>query len=620
MNHRRSGQDIPMKRNRLIADLIGQPRVLATVTLMCCSSLSVVSVHGQDTGTETAPAEATPPAPPTTPLPPGAPPLLPTEMKDTNNPGQADLDEAVLKRIDAESNEDLEAVASLIESALAKGLDEENQSFAKKMLGSIQLQRGQGLAAAMTRMRGRRALQLRDEAIRVLEQAIINDPALAEAHMMIARLNLLPDGDKDRIAEATSAAIELLEDDPKERSTAYLLRAVTQDKIADQLADLSQAIELDPTNAEAVRQRAGLRLQEGKFDEAVEDLQKVLELDPTNEQIAAATVQQLVEMGRADDAIELLSKTIQAQPSEGLYRLRALLFTNMDREEEALADLNKALAMQPKDPIALLQRAEIALRRDDVKDAKRDLDAAIDLAPQVEQLDQAIVVRCFIAVEEGRMADAINDMKLLIDRSPDDVYRQLQLANLYLQDDRPRQAIDMLSGVLDRDPNNASVLRSRGDAYLAVGDHAEAIADYEKALTNLDEDNEGDAIILPSVLNNLAWVLATSPKDDVRNGARSLELGLRAVELTKEEEAHILSTLAAGYAETGDFENARKWSEKAVEAAKKEIEEGADEESVQINQLQEELDSYKSEKPWREKQDTEENQVPLLSPDDLIDT
>ncbi|MCC9657871.1 tetratricopeptide repeat protein [Rhodopirellula sp. JC737] len=609
-----------MKRNRLIADLIGQPRVLATVTLMCCSSLSVVSVHGQDTGTETAPAEATPPAPPTTPLPPGAPPLLPTEMKDTNNPGQADLDEAVLKRIDAESNEDLEAVASLIESALAKGLDEENQSFAKKMLGSIQLQRGQGLAAAMTRMRGRRALQLRDEAIRVLEQAIINDPALAEAHMMIARLNLLPDGDKDRIAEATSAAIELLEDDPKERSTAYLLRAVTQDKIADQLADLSQAIELDPTNAEAVRQRAGLRLQEGKFDEAVEDLQKVLELDPTNEQIAAATVQQLVEMGRADDAIELLSKTIQAQPSEGLYRLRALLFTNMDREEEALADLNKALAMQPKDPIALLQRAEIALRRDDVKDAKRDLDAAIDLAPQVEQLDQAIVVRCFIAVEEGRMADAINDMKLLIDRSPDDVYRQLQLANLYLQDDRPRQAIDMLSGVLDRDPNNASVLRSRGDAYLAVGDHAEAIADYEKALTNLDEDNEGDAIILPSVLNNLAWVLATSPKDDVRNGARSLELGLRAVELTKEEEAHILSTLAAGYAETGDFENARKWSEKAVEAAKKEIEEGADEESVQINQLQEELDSYKSEKPWREKQDTEENQVPLLSPDDLIDT
>ncbi|MEP4684946.1 MAG: tetratricopeptide repeat protein, partial [Rhodopirellula bahusiensis] len=461
---------------------------------------------------------------------------------------------------------------------------------------------------------------VRDEALRVLDQAIENDPKLAEAHMLIARLNLLPDGDEERIAKATSAAIELLQDDPKELSTAYLLRAMTQDESEDQLADLTKAIELDPSNAEAVRQRAGLRMQEGDFDEAVEDLQKVLELDPTNEQIAAATVQQLVELDRADDALALLSKTIQARPSEGLYRLRALLYTNMDREDDALADLNKALAMQPKDPIALLQRAEISLRRDDVKDAKRDLDAAIDLAPQVEQLDQAIVVRCFIAVEEGRMADAINDMKILIDRSPDDVYRQLQLANLYLQDDRPRQAIDMLSGVLDRDPKNASVLRSRGDAYLAVGDHAEAIADYEKALTNLDADDEADAIILPSVLNNLAWVLATSPKDEVRNGARSLELGLRAVEMTEEAEGHILSTLAAGYAETGDFENAKKWSEKAVEAAQKELEEGANEESVQLKQLQEELESYRGNEPWREKQDTEENQIPLLSPDDLIDT
>ncbi|KLU05841.1 TPR repeat protein [Rhodopirellula islandica] len=614
MNHRRSGQRSLMNLYRPFADTLGHPRVLAGVAVLCFSALPVDSVQGQESVTEQAPA------PPVTPVPPGAPPLLPSQMKQSTDPGQADLDEAVLKRIDAESNEDLEAVASLIESALAKGLDDENQSFAKKMLGSIQLQRGQGMAGAMTRMRGRRALQMRDEALRVLDQAIENDPELAEAHMLIARLNLLPDGDEERIAKATSAAIELLQDDPKELSTAYLLRAMTQDKTEDQLADLSKAIELDPSNADAVRQRAGLRMQAGKINEAVEDLQKVLELDPTNEQIAAATVQQLVELDRTDDALELLSKTIQARPSEGLYRLRALLYTNMDREGDALADLNKALAMQPKDPIALLQRAEISLRRNDVKDAKRDLDAAIDLAPQVEQLDQAIVVRCFIAVEEGRMADAINDMKILIDRSPDDVYRQLQLATLYLQDDRPRQAIEMLSGVLDRDPKNASVLRSRGDAYLAVGDHAEAIADYEKALTNLDAEKEADSIILPSVLNNLAWVLATSPKDEVRNGARSLELGLRAVEMTEEAEGHILSTLAAGYAEAGDFENAIKWSEKAVEAAKKEIADGADEESVQLEQLQEELESYRANEPWREKQDTEENEIPLLSPDDLIDT
>ncbi len=40
------------------------------------------------------------------------------------------------------------------------------------------------------------------------------------------------------------------------------------------------------------------------------------------------------------------------------------------------------------------------------------------------------------------MADAINDMKLLVGHAPDDPFWKLQLANLYLQDKRPSQAIE----------------------------------------------------------------------------------------------------------------------------------------------------------------------------------
>ncbi|EMI45725.1 tetratricopeptide repeat protein [Rhodopirellula sp. SWK7] len=530
------------------------------------------------------------------------------------DPGQADLDEAVLKRIDAESNRDLEAVAALIESALAKGLSDENDAFARKMLGSVQLQRGQGLAAAIIRLRGRQQLQARTEAAEALADAVKHDPELAEAHMLIAQLNLLPDGDMEQIKKSTTAAIELYEDNPSEQSKAYLLRAVTQEDVDKKLEDLNAAIEADPRNTGALRERAGAQLQSGDVDGAVKDLQAVLELDPTNQQIAQATVQQLVDLDRADEAVELLGKTIAANPSEGLYRLRAILYRMLGKEDEAFADLNKALAMQPQDPISLLQRAEIALGRDDVKSAKRDLKAATDIAPQVEQIDQAIIVRCFIAIEEGRMADAINDMQILIERNPNDTFRQLQLASLYLQDDRPRKAIETLTGVLETEPNNAAVLRSRADAYLAVGEHLNAIADYEKALKTLgNEDDEENKKILSGILNNLAWVLATSPQDGVRNGKRSVELGLRAVELTEESEAHILSTLAAGYAEMGDFENAILWSEKAVK-------QGGIEDNEQLDQLKEELESYRKNEPWREKQETEENQLPILSPEDLIDT
>ena len=47
------------------------------------------------------------------------------------NAGQADLDEAVIQRIDAKSAQQLEAVSALLQSAITKGLDEENESFAR---------------------------------------------------------------------------------------------------------------------------------------------------------------------------------------------------------------------------------------------------------------------------------------------------------------------------------------------------------------------------------------------------------------------------------------------------------------------------------------------------------
>lgn len=529
---------------------------------------------------------------------------------DTKGAGQKDLDEAVLQRIDAESPAQLQAVATLLESALAKGLDDENESFAKKMLGSVQLQIGQGLAAAMMQSGGQRQLQLRDRALDALNQAVENDPSSVKAYLLIARLHLLPNGDKGKIVEAATKAIELLGDDPSERSKVLVLRALARDSGPEKLKDLDAAVEADKENVEALQARAALRLQAGEVDGAIEDLQSVLTRDPSNQAIAQAAVQQLVELNRSEDALALLSKTIEAKPSEALYRLRAILYRMDGKEEEALADLNKALAMQPKDPVALLQRAEIAIFNGDIKAAKSDLRSAVRLAPQVADATQAIYVRCLIANEEGRTSDAINDMKKLVDREPENLGRRFQLANLYQLDDRPRKAIETFTQILEQEPGNVLALRSRGDARLAVGAHAEAIRDYERALQAADEDDPQE---LAGVLNNLAWVLSTSPEDELRDGEQALEYGERAAKLTDYKEAHILSTLAACYAEIGDFENAIRWSEESVELARAE-------EHAQLEQLEKELESFRDGKPWREKQETPENDVPILAPEDLIET
>ena len=90
------------------------------------------------------------------------------------------------------------------------------------------------------------------------------------------------------------------------------------------------------------------------------------------------------------------------------------------------------------------------------------------------------------------------------------------MAAIYLADKRPRKAIEVYTRLADDEDARAFALRGRGDARLAIGEHAAAIADYEEAL-KLDVQDA-------AVLNNLAWVLATSPDEDVRDGQKSVEL------------------------------------------------------------------------------------------------
>jgi len=107
-------------------------------------------------------------------------------------------------------------------------------------------------------------------------------------------------------------------------------------------------------------------------------------------------------------------------------------------------------------------------------------------------------------------------------------------------------------------PLNTRAYIDRGIVRQKSGDLDGALTDYSK-VTELDPDN-------PVAYNNIAWVLATSSDASVRNGPKSLDNATKACELTGWSIPTVYGTLAASYAENGNFSEAVKWQSFYVKA------------------------------------------------------
>ena len=535
--------------------------------------------------------------------------------------GDEDFEEASRLRLNVESVDTLKEIIALAKSAIKKGLNKADIDTAKKLIASTYLQKTQEVARTIAPgMSVSRRNKLLNDLLEDLGEAIEYDPLLADAYLLKFQLH----ASRKEVEAAKTVASEGIAElgpyvdskkaDPDTKvklSRLLMLRAGTQADVEDGLADLKRSIQYDGANQASVAALGKELIQQGRTEEAITFFQEVLETNPENETLILVTAQLLAEgKDRIKEALELLDAKIKLLPnSTGLLKTRAKVHATNKEPELAKADLDKVLEISKEDAEGFLLRAQAEIDSDDIEAARKDIDSAIEISPDSVT---AIFMRARVSAAQKRYSDAIKDIQLIVKNQPKDAPNLdllMELGLLYTMDDRTAEAIKVFSQVTKLDSENWQAYRMRGDTFLAIKDYPKAISDFEKALELAPKDREERS----GILNNLSWTLSTSVNEDVLDGKRALELGLEACELTEYKKPHILSTLAAAYARVGEFDKAVEWATKAVEL-------GTESKEPQLEQLKQELESYRKNQPWLEKAETKQNKVPLAPGGTGVDT
>lgn len=95
-----------------------------------------------------------------------------------------------------------------------------------------------------------------------------------------------------------------------------------------------------------------------------------------------------------------------------------------------------------------------------------------------------------------------------------------------------------------------------------------------------------------SALNSRAWLEATSAIEAIRDGRKAVADAVEACRLRHSDDSDYLDTIAAAYAETGDFENALRFEKKAIAILPRK-------KANYLSVYRAHLAAYKGERPWR---------------------
>jgi tetratricopeptide (TPR) repeat protein len=283
--------------------------------------------------------------------------------------------------------------------------------------------------------------------------------------------------------------------------------------------------------------QAVLLLGKGQLKEADAVFGQVTEKDPAYLEATLGRAQIAITNQQLDQADRMVTSVLKTQDKlPEAHNMKGLVLLLRKDPKGASREFSRAIELRPEYVTPRLYLAVLARVSGDYNGAAAQYKALIQVAPRLPAgyLGQAESLMLL-----GHQDDALKVLEAWKKADPGNLVPYQVIANVYLANRKPQEAIQQLQAALVKKPNDSATLTILGTAYADAGDTRTAAAKYDAALT-ADRKNVDAALRLGELeagagqtdkalshfrlalesdpnnavaCNNIAWLLAAQGKD-----------------------------------------------------------------------------------------------------------
>jgi len=255
--------------------------------------------------------------------------------------------------------------------------------------------------------------------------------------------------------------------------------------------------------------------------------------------------------------------------------------------DEAAASFTTALTLDPFNTEAIIGKSNVMIERKETSAAIAELAAYLEIDPTRAEV-HALLGRLYFSKREFN--SAVKHLLIAYELRPTLPFVAGDLGYLYLASGQAKLGRKFLRLSHRLQPSDRNVLKHLAEAEFTTGNFSEAVELLTRTLELHPNHRRSKQL--------LAWLLATSPFEEDRNGGQGQKLIKPLVAMMGDRSPTILEVYAACFAETGDFDQAVQHQEQAIELIRADKSEDRYSENQKSGMVSR-LELYNRKRPYR---------------------